>query len=153
MSREQRSRLTTNWTRNLGAGTSGYRSYSRYHEIEIPGKIAPLSGSSDPAFRGDPARWNPEELLLASISACHKLWYLGLCARAGISVLSYRDEAEATMLEDAGGAGRAPGGRARSSLCSPRSGARCLKPTRAPSASGNPLGSRPRTPTVWSSNR
>ena len=59
-----------------------------------------------PLRGGDPARWNPEDLLLASISACHKLWYLGLCAEAGISVLSYRDGAEATMAEDRGGAGR-----------------------------------------------
>ncbi|WP_242653222.1 OsmC family protein [Sphingomonas jatrophae] len=79
--------------------------YSRAHLIEAAGK-PPIAGSSDPSFRGDPARWNPEELLLASLSACHKLWYLGLCAGAGIVVEHYRDEAEGVMIEDASGAGQ-----------------------------------------------
>jgi organic hydroperoxide reductase OsmC/OhrA len=93
------------WTGNLGAGTAGYAGYSRDHVIEAPGKPA-ISGSSDPAFRGDVARWNPEELLLASLSACHKLWYLGLCAQAGIAVLAYEDVAEGVMREQADGAGQ-----------------------------------------------
>jgi organic hydroperoxide reductase OsmC/OhrA len=98
-------RVTVEWTGNRGSGTSGHAAYSRDHTI-CAGAKAPIDGSSDPAFRGDPARWNPEDLLLASISACHKLWYLGLCAAAGIVVLSYSDEAEATMVEDPNGAGR-----------------------------------------------
>jgi organic hydroperoxide reductase OsmC/OhrA len=102
--------VTVEWIGNRGPGTLNHAGYGRDHTISAGAK-PPIAGSSDPAFRGDPARWNPEDLLLASISACHKLWYLGLCAKAGISVLSYRDEAEATMLEDAGledagGAGR-----------------------------------------------
>jgi organic hydroperoxide reductase OsmC/OhrA len=98
-------RVTVEWTGSRGLGTLNHSGYGREHTISA-GKKPPISGSSDPAFRGDPARWNPEDLLLASISACHKLWYLGLCAKAGISVLTYRDEAEATMLEDPNGAGR-----------------------------------------------
>jgi organic hydroperoxide reductase OsmC/OhrA len=98
-------RVTVEWTGNRGLGTPNRSGYGRDHTIAAGAK-PPIAGSSDPAFRGDPARWNPEELLLASISACHKLWYLDLCARAGISVLSYRDEASATMVEDANGAGR-----------------------------------------------
>jgi organic hydroperoxide reductase OsmC/OhrA len=98
-------RVNVEWTGNRGLGTSNHAGYSRDHIISAGAK-PPIAGSSDPAFRGDPARWNPEDLLLASISACHKLWYLGLCAKAGISVLSYRDEAEATMAEDSNGAGR-----------------------------------------------
>jgi organic hydroperoxide reductase OsmC/OhrA len=76
-------------------------------EIEVYGcpAKAPIDSSSDPAFRGDPARWNPDDLRLASISACHEFWYLSLCAAAGIVVLSYSDEAEATMAEDPTGAG------------------------------------------------
>jgi len=93
------------WTGNDGTGTSSYRSYRRDHEIRAEGKPA-IAGSSDPSFRGDPARWNPEELLVASLSACHKLWYLGLCAQAGVIVLSYEDTAEGTMLEESGGAGQ-----------------------------------------------
>ena len=56
----------------------------------------PLPGSSDPAFRGDPARWNPEELLVASLSTCHMLWYLHLCADAGVVVTDYVDRATAS---------------------------------------------------------
>ena len=97
--------VTVEWTGNRGFGTPSHAGYDRDHTISA-GTKPPIAGSSDPAFRGDPARWNPEELLLAAISACHKLWYLDLCARAGISVLSYRDEAEALMTEDPDGAGR-----------------------------------------------
>jgi organic hydroperoxide reductase OsmC/OhrA len=93
------------WIGNRGAGTPDRTGYGREHSIEAAGK-PPIAGSSDPAFRGDPARWNPEELLLASLSACHKLWYLDLCARSGVSVVSYRDEARAAMAEEPDGAGR-----------------------------------------------
>ena len=105
MTREHRYRLEVAWTGNRGAGTSGYRSYGREHEIRAPGKPV-LSGSSDPAFRGDPARWNPEELLVASLSACHMLWYLHLCADAGIVVAGYVDRAEGVMVEPAAGTAR-----------------------------------------------
>ncbi len=97
--------VTVTWTGNLGSGTASYRGYSRDHLIQAEGK-PDIGGSSDPAFRGDPARWNPEDLLLASLSACHKLWYLGLCAEAGIVVLGYEDRAEGQMLETANGAGQ-----------------------------------------------
>lgn len=93
------------WTGNTGSGTSGYRAYERAHRIEIPGKQAIL-GSSDPAFRGDPTRHNPEDLFVASISACHLLWYLGLCANRGVTVVTYEDSAEGFMLEETSGAGR-----------------------------------------------
>lgn len=77
--------LTVTWTGNRGDGTSGYRSYGRDHEVQAAGKPM-LPGSADPGFRGDAARWNPEELLVASLSQCHMLWYLGLCANAGVVV-------------------------------------------------------------------
>ena len=93
------------WTGNDGTGTSSYRSYRRDHEIRAEGKPT-IAGSSDPSFRGDPTRWNPEDLMVASLSACHKLWYLGLCAQANVIVLSYEDAAEGTMLEENGGAGQ-----------------------------------------------
>lgn len=98
-------RITLDWAGNLGAGTSHYTTYSRNHTI-MSGTKPAIPCSADPAFRGDPARWNPEELLLASISACHQLWYLHLCADAGIPVFSYTDEAEGTMTEAANGSGR-----------------------------------------------
>ncbi len=105
MNRDHHYRATIVWTGNTGEGTTSYRSYDRSHRIEIEGK-PDLAGSADPAFRGDPGLHNPEDLLLASVSACHMLWYLHLCAVAGISVLSYRDRAEGTMSLEADGAGR-----------------------------------------------
>ncbi|HEY1758563.1 MAG TPA: OsmC family protein [Bryobacteraceae bacterium] len=97
--------ITNRWTGNLGSGTSAYRAYSRNHELSAEAKSAPIEGSSDPAFRGDPSRYNPEELLVGSLSACHMLALLHLCADAGIVVTDYSDEAEGEMLEHPGGAG------------------------------------------------
>lgn len=97
--------VTVRWTGNRGAGTADMRGYDRAHEIAAAGKPV-IPGSSDPSFRGDSARWNPEELLVASLSACHKLWYLGLCAEAGVVVTAYEDIAEGRMVEEADGAGQ-----------------------------------------------
>jgi len=98
-------RVLVRWTGNQGAGTVTHQGYSRAHDIQAAGK-PDIPGSSDPSFRGDPARWNPEELLLASVSACHKLWYLGLCAQAGVVVTAYEDDAQGVMQEEPGGAGQ-----------------------------------------------
>lgn len=95
---EHKYTVTIEWTGNRGTGTSGYRAYGRDHTIHAEGK-PDIPGSSDSAFLGDAARWNPEDLLLASASACHKLWYLHLCADAGIRVEQYRDEAHGTMID------------------------------------------------------
>lgn len=93
------------WTGNTGMGTANYRSYDRRHEITAVGKPT-IPGSSDPAFRGDPSRYNPEDLLVASVASCHMLWYLGLCAQASLVVTSYEDHAEGLMALDADGSGR-----------------------------------------------
>jgi organic hydroperoxide reductase OsmC/OhrA len=93
------------WTGNAGTGTSDYHAYGRSHIISAAGK-ADILGSSDPCFRGDDTRWSPEDLFVASVSACHKLWYLHLCASAGVVVLAYRDEPVGTMIEDDDGSGR-----------------------------------------------
>ncbi len=96
--------VTVTWTGNRGSGTSRYTGYDRSHEIAAHGKPS-IVGSSDPHFRGDATRWNPEELLVASVSACHQLWYLHLACEAGISVVDYADAAEGSMIEDASGGG------------------------------------------------
>lgn len=103
--REHRYATTVRWTGNTGGGTASYRAYRRDHAIEAAGK-PPIPGSSDPQFRGDRTRWNPEELLVASLSACHQLWYLHLAAEAGVVVTAYEDRAAGTMAETADGGGR-----------------------------------------------
>lgn len=98
-------RITTTWTGNRGTGTSAYRAYSRDHEVSGAGKIAPILGSSDPSFRGDASRYNPEELLVAALSQCHMLSYLHLCADAGVVVTAYSDAAEGSMVDHPDGSG------------------------------------------------
>jgi len=105
MSKIHRYQATIAWTGNRGTGTENYHSYSRDHEIHCPEKPL-IAGSSDSAFRGDANRYNPEELLVASISSCHMLWYLHLCADAGVIVTAYEDAAEGHMQESADGSGR-----------------------------------------------
>ncbi len=95
---------TVNWTGNLGKGTSSYKDYGRSYEIGAPGKPM-IYGSSDPAFRGDATRYNPEDLLVASLSSCHMLWYLHLCAVNKVVVVEYDDNATGTMEETADGGG------------------------------------------------
>lgn len=91
--------LTATWTGDLGRGTSGYREYSRDVTLEVEGKPL-LLASADKPFRGDPARWNPEDMLLGALAECHLLSYLHACVTAGVVVVSYRDRATGTMNED-----------------------------------------------------
>ena len=103
--RQHHYRVALSWTGNTGRGTASIDDYSRNHVVIGIGK-PPIPASSDAAFRGDPTRWNPEEMLLASLSSCHQLWYLALCAQNGILVRTYEDDAEGWMHEDADGAGQ-----------------------------------------------
>lgn len=102
--REHRYRPTIVWTGNTGTGTASYKSYTRAHIVSALGKDE-IAGSSDQSFRGDANKWNPEDLLVASASACHMLWYLHLCSIGGVVVLDYRDEPEGLMTEEANGSG------------------------------------------------
>ncbi|MEM6255559.1 MAG: OsmC family protein [Cyanobacteria bacterium P01_D01_bin.156] len=96
--------VNVQWTGNVGKGTTNYRSYERSYEITTEGKPTIL-GSADPTFRGDPGRYNPEEFLVASLSACHMLWYLHLCSDAKIIITAYSDNAAGTMAETPNGGG------------------------------------------------
>jgi organic hydroperoxide reductase OsmC/OhrA len=96
--------VSVQWTGNTGSGTSDYRGYARDHEVHGSGKPV-IPGSSDPAFRGDPGRWNPEELLVVSLAQCHMLWYLHLCSTRGVVVTGYADSPSGTMTMDATGGG------------------------------------------------
>jgi organic hydroperoxide reductase OsmC/OhrA len=105
MTRTHHYGITNRWTGNLGTGTSAYKAYSREHELSAPDKQALIPGSSDPLFRGNPSRYNPEELLVGALSACHMLWVLHLCADAGIVVVDYADEASGEVVEHEDGSG------------------------------------------------
>ena len=96
---------TVRWTGNTGEGTRDYGAYGRDFVVQGDGK-AEIQGSSDPAFRGDPSRYNPEELLLAALSSCHMLMYLHLCAMDGVLVKAYCDRAKGSMSEAGEGGGR-----------------------------------------------
>lgn len=103
--REHRYEVTVEWTGNRGGGTARYLDYGRDHDVTAPGKPL-LLGSADPAFLGQKDRWNPEDLLVASLSQCHMLTYLALCARERIVVTAYADNATGTMTEERGNSGR-----------------------------------------------
>ena len=96
--------VQVSWTGNNGQGTKTYSSYRRDHIISAEGKPA-IPGSSDPSFRGDRSRYNPEDLLVASLSSCHMLWYLHLCAIKQLTVVEYSDSASGVMQENADGSG------------------------------------------------
>ena len=99
-------RTHTTWTGNTGTGTSSYQAYSRDHQLGDPRKATRIDGSSAPEFRGDGSRYNPEELLIGALSACHMLWALHLCAEAGIVVIAYEDEASGDMAINPDGSGQ-----------------------------------------------
>jgi len=105
MQLEHHYEVTVEWTGDRGSGTRDYKSYGRDHTVSALGKPQIL-GSSDRAFRGDPDRWNPEELLLAALAQCHMLSYLHLAATHGVVVIDYTDAAVATMVQARDGGGR-----------------------------------------------
>ncbi len=90
------------WTGNTGHGTRSYAGYSRNFTVHIAGRPE-LHGSADAHFHGDATRYNPEDLFVAAISSCHMLVYLALCARAGVTVVSYEDHATGTLVTKPGG--------------------------------------------------
>ena len=104
MARKHKYETRTTWTGDRGQGTADYRSYDRTLETTCPERPA-IPGSSDPAFRGDADRWNPELLLVAALSQCHMLSYLHRCAVGGVVVTGYEDAAEGVMVETDDGGG------------------------------------------------
>ena len=105
MSKEHTYHATISWRAGEGKGTVDYKSYDRDHVLTVEGK-PDLLLSSDPAFRGDGSRYNPEDLLVASLSSCHMLWFLHLCSVNGIVVKAYTDNPVGVMIEAADGAGK-----------------------------------------------
>lgn len=104
--KEHNYKVKVEWIGNEGKGTLNYRSYNRDHKIFQAQKYAEILGSSDPSFLGDRSKYNPEDLFVSSLSACHMLWYLHLCAANKIVVTAYVDNASGVMEESANGSGR-----------------------------------------------
>src|SRR5688572_26030376 len=105
MAHHHQYKTSLQWIGNQGKGTTDYKSYSRNHDLHVDGKPL-LSCSSDPGFRGDKTRYNTEELLVSSLSGCHMLWYLHLCAVNGVVVIEYTDDATGIMEENPDGSGQ-----------------------------------------------
>ncbi|MEM6812294.1 MAG: OsmC family protein [Pseudomonadota bacterium] len=96
--------VSVKWNGNTGHGTRDYMSYSRESIISTKGK-PDIIGSSDIAFLGNSSQWNPEEMLVASLSVCHELWFLALASINEMMVVSYTDKATGLMIEREDGAG------------------------------------------------
>lgn len=105
MEKQHHYKLTVQWTGNKGTGTSDYKAYERSHSILAENKVE-IAGSSDAPFLGDITKHNPEDMLLASLSSCHMLWYLHLCADAGIIVVDYVDHPTGILTQTTNGSGR-----------------------------------------------
>ena len=105
MNRQHHFRTTINWTGNRGQGTTDYNGYDRSHRLSAQNKPT-IEVSSDSAFMGDPSKYNPEELFLASLSSCHMLWFLHLCSDNGVVVTAYEDHATGNLDEDKTGGGK-----------------------------------------------
>ncbi len=104
--RHHRYGIKVEWTGDQGEGTSDYVSYQRSHTISASAKYGEILASADPSFRGERSKYNPEELFLGSISACHMLWYLHLCSEYEIVVKEYTDNATGLMITANDGGGR-----------------------------------------------
>lgn len=97
--------IKTIWAGNRGEGTRDYKAYDRSHVIRMDGR-ADILGSSDATFRGDKSKHTPEELFVSTLSTCHMLWYLHICAVNSVVVLEYIDNATGLMEEESNGSGR-----------------------------------------------
>jgi organic hydroperoxide reductase OsmC/OhrA len=80
-----------------------YDTYNRAHEVTFKGGAIVLPGSANVAFKGDDDRVDPEEAYVASLSACHMLTFLAICARKRLTVDSYADDAVGIMEKGSNG--------------------------------------------------
>jgi organic hydroperoxide reductase OsmC/OhrA len=67
----------------------------RAHTVNVAEQT--VASSSAPEFGGNVSKADPEELFVASLSACHMLWFLDYSRRKRLRVTAYEDEAEGTM--------------------------------------------------------
>lgn len=88
------------WSGATKGPTRDPMTFSRDLDVTFDGTTLPMSAA--PSYRGDHSRANPEELFVASLSACQALTFLFLCGKRGIAVANYVDDAEG-RLEAVGG--------------------------------------------------
>ncbi len=82
------------------SGDTSRTDYPRGAELAKPGGATAIPVSALAQFGGDPARWNPEDLLAGTLAHCHMLTFLALAAKARLQVLGYQDQAEATLVTE-----------------------------------------------------
>jgi organic hydroperoxide reductase OsmC/OhrA len=104
MSFKQVFKVKLSWLLKEESTFATAKKYTKSHSIAIEGKEL-LHVSAAKAFKGDPSLYNPEDLLLSSVVSCHMMSYLYVCQQNGIEILSYQDNAEATLevLDNGGG--------------------------------------------------
>ena len=98
-------KVALNWIKKEPQTDSSTRIYTKSHHISIEGK-PDLEVSAAKAFKGDPNLYNPEDLLLSSLTSCHMMSYLYCCMQYKIEVISYQDHSEATLQVNPDGSGK-----------------------------------------------
>ena len=98
-------KVALNWMKKDNISSSSTRIYTKSHHISIEGK-PDLEVSAAKAFKGDPNLYNPEDLLLSSLTSCHMMSYLYCCMQYKIEVISYQDHSEATLQVNPDGSGK-----------------------------------------------
>jgi organic hydroperoxide reductase OsmC/OhrA len=77
--------------------------YSRRHRISFDGGVG-IDGSAAPGVVRPPLSAedaaDPEEMLVASLSMCHMLFFLDFARRGGFVLDSYVDHAEGVLAKD-----------------------------------------------------
>jgi organic hydroperoxide reductase OsmC/OhrA len=67
----------------------------RAHDVLLGAQSLPSSSALE--LGGDDSKSNPEALLVAALSSCHMLWFLGLAKKKGFEVASYEDDADGVL--------------------------------------------------------
>ena len=98
-------KIELDWKLPLKTNNNHQRTYIKSHTIYIKDKPN-LEVSAAKVFKGDPKLYNPEDLLLSSLTSCHMMSYLYCCAQNNIEVVSYSDESEAFLEVNSDGSGR-----------------------------------------------
>ena len=99
---EHKYQLKLNWT---GGSEIDAIQNDRMYEVLIDRKPT-IYGSADKPFFGDPEKYNPEDLLLAALSACHMMSFMYVCRKLGIKVYHYEDHATGLLKINQDGTGQ-----------------------------------------------